>query len=105
VICYENVKDSPGYITEKIFDAFFSGCVPIYWGAKNITEYIPEGTFIDRRLFVNTAEMYEYIKGISEDEYIGYQNKILQFLSSERSNQFSYDYFVNTIVETIAADL
>ncbi|WP_162784922.1 hypothetical protein [Polynucleobacter necessarius] len=30
-ICYENVRDLPGYITEKIFDGFLSGCVPVYW--------------------------------------------------------------------------
>lgn len=29
-ICYENAKDIPGYITEKIFDSFFAGCIPIY---------------------------------------------------------------------------
>jgi hypothetical protein len=28
-ICYENARDIPGYITEKIFDCFFAGCVPI----------------------------------------------------------------------------
>src|SRR3989344_5204980 len=50
-ICYENVHDVKGYITEKIFDAFAAGCIPIYWGASNVTEYIPEGCFIDRRKF------------------------------------------------------
>jgi hypothetical protein len=35
-ICYENVRDIPGYITEKIFDCFFAGCVPVYWGAPNV---------------------------------------------------------------------
>ena len=29
-ICYENAKDIPGYILEKIFHCFFAGCVPIY---------------------------------------------------------------------------
>lgn len=40
-ICYENVRDMPGYITEKIFDCFFAGCVPVYWGANNVAEHIP----------------------------------------------------------------
>jgi len=42
-ICYENSRDLNGYITEKIFDCFVSGCVPIYWGAGNITDYVPKG--------------------------------------------------------------
>ena len=50
-ICYENARDIPGYITEKIFDCFFAGCVPVYWGAPNVTDHIPEDTFIDRRDF------------------------------------------------------
>src|SRR5438445_11355992 len=34
-IVYENMKNIQGYITEKIFDAFSAGCVPVYWGASN----------------------------------------------------------------------
>lgn len=36
-ICPENV-DAPGYTTEKIFDAFRCGAVPIYHGALNLPE-------------------------------------------------------------------
>ncbi|MCL1721757.1 glycosyltransferase family 10, partial [Vibrio parahaemolyticus] len=32
-ICFENAQMIEGYITEKIFDCFFSATVPIYWGA------------------------------------------------------------------------
>ncbi|MFC1672130.1 hypothetical protein ACFL01_03235, partial [Planctomycetota bacterium] len=38
-ICYENARDIPGWITEKIFDCFFAGCVPVYWGANNVTDH------------------------------------------------------------------
>jgi len=31
-IYHENARNIPGYITEKIFDSFFAGCVPVYWG-------------------------------------------------------------------------
>jgi hypothetical protein len=27
-ICYENARDTPGYITEKIFDCFFAANSP-----------------------------------------------------------------------------
>lgn len=30
-ICFEN-GSSPGYITEKLFQAYAGGCIPIYWG-------------------------------------------------------------------------
>ena len=45
------MRDVLGYITEKIFDSFAAWCVPVYWGASNVTDYIPEGCFIDRRKF------------------------------------------------------
>lgn len=36
-ICPEN-SNSYGYVTEKIFEAIASGCIPIYWGSHNIPE-------------------------------------------------------------------
>lgn len=45
IICFENSK-TDGYITEKIFNVFLSGSVPIYDGAPNITDYIVSGSFI-----------------------------------------------------------
>jgi hypothetical protein len=104
-ICYENVRDVPGYITEKIFDCFFSGCVPVYWGANNITTHIPEDCFIDRRKFRDTGELYAFLKVMSEQEYIGYQHRIAKFLSSDKAYLFSAEYFAETIVKTIVQDL
>lgn len=36
-LCPENSNYS-GYVTEKIFDAIASGCIPIYWGSGNKPE-------------------------------------------------------------------
>ncbi|MGL4474126.1 MAG: glycosyltransferase family 10 domain-containing protein, partial [Shewanella sp.] len=68
-ICYENAREIPGYITEKIFDCFFAGCVPVYFGAPNITEHIPKNCFIDRRNFSSDTELYFYMKNISIEDY------------------------------------
>lgn len=104
-ICYENVCDFPGYITEKIFDCFFSGCVPIYWGASNITDYIPANCFIDRRNFRDTEDIYKFLKEISEEEFIGYQQHIAAFLQSDAAYPFGSESFAETIVNTIVQDL
>lgn len=37
-ICFEN-SSYPGYLTEKLFDAFLAGCVPIYWGDTSLNIY------------------------------------------------------------------
>ena len=36
-ICPEN-SDTEGYVTEKLFDAISSGCIPIYSGSNNMPE-------------------------------------------------------------------
>ena len=89
-ICFENVKDIPGYITEKIFDCFFAGTVPIYLGAENIKDYIPENTFIDARQFQSKDEMLDYLLHISEEQYELIQNNIVDYLNSDQfENTFS----------------
>lgn len=104
-ICYENVRDLPGYITEKIFDCFFSGCVPVYWGANNITDHIPADCFIDRREFSDTAAVYAFLKTITDQEFRGYQQRIVEFLQSDAAYPFSSEYFAETIVSTIVQDI
>lgn len=104
-ICYENVRDLPGYITEKIFDCFFAGCIPIYWGAGNITDHIPADCFIDRRRFGDEAALYAFLKSISEDEFQAYQQRIADFLGSEAAYPFSAQAFAETVVTTIVQDL
>lgn len=100
-ICYENACDISGYITEKIFDCFFAGCVPIYWGADNIAEHIPPVCFIDKREFETYEELYKYIDNMSDEEYIGYLDNIQSFLNSEEAYQFSSTCFVKTVIGAI----
>jgi hypothetical protein len=103
--CYENVKDLPNYITEKIFDSFLSGCVPIYWGANNVQEYIPPNCFVDRRQFRDTAEVHRYLMSITPEEYGQFQKNISDFLRSEKAYLFSVENFATTIANTIASDI
>ncbi len=96
-ICYENARDIPGYITEKIFDCFFAGCVPVYWGADNITDHIPAACFIDRRKFLSHEELYEFMEQITEEEYTACLSAAKDYLGSEKSEQFSAGFFARTI--------
>ena len=45
VLCFENV-DVPFYITEKIFIAFQSGAIPIYWGTQDVIKVFNREAFI-----------------------------------------------------------
>ncbi len=104
-ICYENTRDIPGYITEKIFDCFFAGCVPVYWGEPNITNRIPANTFIDRKNFKSYEELYSYLKNISDKEYISYLDAIKDFIQSDKIYPFSAECFAETLINEIMRDL
>jgi hypothetical protein len=102
-ICYENVNNIPGYITEKLFDCFFAGCIPIYLGAPDILKFIPNDTFIDRNKFKDNSELLFFLNSISFEEYSIYQKNILNFLNSEKANKFSSEYNANLIVSEITS--
>ena len=82
-LCYENSDNIKGYITEKIFDSFQAGCVPIYWGAPDIEQYIPSDCYIDRRQYKSNYELGLYIKSIEENKFDEYQSAIKKYLSSQ----------------------
>ena len=100
-ICYENARDIPGYITEKIFDCFFAGCVPVYRGAPNATDYIPADAFIDRRKFQTYDELYKYLKNMPDEKYLDYLDAIKNFIKSNKIYPFSAECFAETIVREI----
>ncbi|MFC1945259.1 glycosyltransferase family 10 domain-containing protein [Chloroflexota bacterium] len=100
-ICYENARDVPGYITEKIFDCFFAGCVPIYRGASNIAEYIPADTFIDMRNYATYDELYSYLKSMSANEYMAYLVAIKNYVECDKIYPFSAECFADTIINNI----
>lgn len=97
-ICYENMKNVEGYITEKIFDVFISGTVPIYWGAKNITQFIPKKCFISRQDFKSDLELYKFLKTITKDQYNIYIENIKEFLVGPQAYLFSKEHFINTLI-------
>ena len=104
-ICYENARDIPGYLTEKLFDALFAGCVPIYWGEPNIQEIVPSNCFIDFRQFVNGSnpyqDLYQYLSKMTEEDFIAYQEAGKQFLASPAFRPFSSEAFAQAILGPI----
>jgi len=103
--CYENARDLPNYITEKIFDCFMSGCVPVYWGSNTINEHIPSNCYIDRRKFLSTAEVHQYLESITESQYELYQKNIYEFLVSPQCRKFKTETFASTIIDNILLDI
>lgn len=99
--CYENSCAIPGYISEKIWDCFFSGTVPVYYGAPNVTEYIPKDIFIDFRKFSTYDALYTFLKNMPKCEYEKYLLKAKEFLMSEKAYPFSAECFAETITKGV----
>ncbi|MGZ4971717.1 MAG: glycosyltransferase family 10 domain-containing protein [Limisphaerales bacterium] len=91
----------PGYVSEKILDAFFAGCVPVYLGAPDVTDFIPAETFIDRRNFKNWEEAYAYMKGMPEKEYTQYLDAIENFVRGPAIKPFSAEGFIELVQKQI----
>lgn len=100
-ICYENTKDVRGYVTEKIFDCFKAGVIPVYLGASNVTDYIPKNCFIDRRDFKDDQAVYDFLKSMNKETYLEYQESADQFLRSDKAKVFSEDHFAETFLQII----
>ena len=97
-LCYENFEGVKGYITEKIFDCMRSNCVPIYWGASNIDEYVDKDAFIDRRKFNSNRELAEYLNSVTEVRYNEYLAKINGYLRTQNFKRFLSSSFVDNII-------
>jgi alpha(1,3/1,4) fucosyltransferase len=102
--CYENVHGLRGYVTEKIFDSLMNGCIPVYWGADDIAEHVPEDCWIDRRRYRDTAEVHAYLKAMTKPEFQARQQAIRAFLGGG-AQRFSAERFAATVAEGVTADL
>ena len=100
-LCYENNSNQLGWITEKIFDCLRADCVPIYWGAPNITDYVDSDVFINRLNFNSNKELEKYICGISENEYQHYREATSKYLASERFKKFLSPSFTERIIQIL----
>lgn len=93
----ENCKNVRGYITEKMMDCFVAGIVPIYQGALDIKEYVPQECFIDYTQFKSIDELAQYLRTMREDEYNRYVDNIERFLQKHDERPFSEEVQCNYI--------
>lgn len=100
-LAYENMHDQRGYITERVFDAFYAKTVPIYLGPKNIYSYIPKECFINRAEFSSYEDLYRFMKSIDAPTYQKYLDAAQNFINSPQAECFSSIQWAKTIQEHI----
>lgn len=102
-ICFENMV-LKGWMTEKLFDCFFAGTVPVYWGAPDVTDYVPAECFIDMRRFKDYAQLRTYLKAMPDAEWEGYRRAARDYLASPRYRPFTKEAFAEHFVRMIEED-
>lgn len=59
------------WVTERMWNAFKSKTIPIYYGCYNIEQKVPKKLFIDLRDFnLNINEAYKYCLKMSKQQYL-----------------------------------
>ena len=95
-LCFENIE-FPGYVTEKLIDCLAAGVVPIYWGAPDIHNFIPEDCFIDARKFETLDDLDNYLENFSNKDAQNFLDCSNSFLSGKKGRRYSYEGFAGEI--------
>lgn len=102
-ICFEN-SVLKGWMTEKLFDCFFVGTVPVYWGAPDVLDWVPAECFIDMRQFKDFAELRSFLHALSPPQEQRYRDAARAYLESEQFTPFRLRTWVDLHARIIAAD-
>jgi len=87
--CLENMLEIPGYVSEKIYDSFANGAIPIYIpSSDNHQDLIPKDLYIDPRDFDSFLSLRDFCLSIDDKEYLDRQKSMNEFckLNSELVN-------------------
>jgi hypothetical protein len=99
-ICFENAI-FPGYLTEKLFDAFLSHSVPIYLGDPEIECTVPTSTFVDARNYKSVDELDAFLSSMTQEEHSQYITAAQTFLSSKTFFPFTHHGFTQTVIDLV----
>lgn len=102
-LAFEN-SELPGYMTDKLFDCLYAGTIPVYRGAPDVKEYIPENCFIDMRDFKNYEELRTYLKSLPGSEIKAYRENGRCFLESDQYKPFTKEHFAKVFIEACIGD-
>jgi hypothetical protein len=67
IVCFENDL-YPGYVTEKLLDAYACGTVPIYWGDLGQDMYFNRDSFFNLKDFVSMDHLIENVLDSNYDQ-------------------------------------
>ena len=102
VIAFEN-KRHQGYITEKIVSAMLAGCVPIYFGAPDVTEHFNVKSFVNVADFSSFEQCRDHVAMLenSPDRLTEIQRESF-FPSNHLPHYFLESYLTDFVKQILA---
>jgi len=83
-------NNAKNYVSEKIYDAWIAGCIPIYHGNNNKIS-LPKNCYIDIKDYESIDKVKEYIDKLNKSDidkyYENIQNNILNILEKVSPNE------------------
>lgn len=80
VLAFEN-DFFPGYVTEKLFDAYACDSIPLYWGDLGNEKLINRNAYINAANSLSLAEFAKKVGAISDSEWLSmYRQPLLKSL-------------------------
>ena len=101
----ENCSSLPGYITEKIFNALFSGCIPIYQGHAHSTRWLPSDIFIPMDCFSCGEKLVRFLQTMPREKKDSLRDAGKAYLGSQAAKPFDQKTYAQTFLNTLEAIL
>jgi len=95
---YENTDNFPGYVTEKVFDAWMSGSIPIYRGEREFEETYNDLLICPRLL--GKKKTIEMMHKYNDDDAYNMISKFQSMLIAGKFKNFSHEVFQDRILDT-----
>jgi hypothetical protein len=103
-LCYEN-KFLPGYTTEKLTEAMWARCIPIYWGNELVGEEFNKKSMLCRNDYPDDESFIQRILEVDANEAL-YQEILSEpyFINNQPNIYFSEDRLLNFFHELLDDD-
>ena len=94
-MCFEN-SSYPGYVTEKIYEAFIGKTIPIYWGSSTVEVDFNPRAFLNWYDYKNDDDFLQAIIELDQDEDKYREMYMQPMFSKPTTNRFmDLDNFLN----------
>jgi len=102
-LAYENWRGDIGYLTDRLFDGFLAGAVPVYFGDAKVDRIIPAHAFVDARNFANQSELLLFLKTMDRQAWMSRIEAGREFLNSPAAREFDDSAFAGTMTSVLGA--